>query len=152
MAGRGMMRRIADYPMAWVALFAALAVLAGRMAPMPVPWGGRLGGLLIVAGLGLIVVAGVTMRRAGATVDPTRPPTELVTHGIFAWSRNPIYLGAAVVLAGVALAAAAPLALVLVALFVAVTNRRFIAREEAWLAERYPTAFSAWSRHTRRWL
>ncbi|WP_112875287.1 methyltransferase family protein [Paracoccus endophyticus] len=152
MASGGMMRRIADYPMAWVALFAALAGLAGRVAPMPVPWGGQVGSLLIGVGLGLIVMAGRTMRRAGATVDPTRPPTTLVTHGIFAWSRNPIYLGAAVVLAGIALVAAAPLALGLVALFVAIANRRFIGREEAWLAERYPTAFSAWSRHTRRWL
>ena len=41
MASGGMMRRIADYPMAWVALFAALAGLAGWVAPMPVPGGGR---------------------------------------------------------------------------------------------------------------
>lgn len=148
----GMMQRIADYPMSWVALFAALAVLAGWIAPMPLPFAGALGWLLIAAGLGLVLVAGVTMRRARATVDPTRPPTALVTHGVFAWSRNPIYLGAAIVLAGVALAAAAPLALVLVPVFVLVTNRRFIAREEAWLAERYPAAFADWSRRTRRWL
>ncbi|HRO15952.1 MAG TPA: isoprenylcysteine carboxylmethyltransferase family protein, partial [Paracoccus sp. (in: a-proteobacteria)] len=76
-----MMQRIADYPVSWVALLGVLAALAGWIAPMPLPLARPFGWLLIAAGLGLVLVAGITMRRARATVDPTRPPTALVTHG-----------------------------------------------------------------------
>ena len=38
-----------------------------------------------------------------ATLHPGRPPTALVTHGVYARSRNPIYLADAIILAGLCL-------------------------------------------------
>lgn len=138
------------YPPVWLVLFAGLAFLAGRIAPMPTA--PAPGWALVVVGLGLMALAAVTMLRAGATVDPTRPPTALVTHGVFRWTRNPIYLGDALILAGLCLIWQPLAALALVPGFVLLVNRRFIRREESWLRARDAAAFDAWAARTRRWL
>ena len=144
------MRKLLDYPPVWLALFAAAAYLAGRLLP------GRAapaaGWALVAVGLGLMAVAALTMLRAGATVDPTKPPTALVTHGIFRLSRNPIYVGDVLILAGLCLAWQPLAGLVLVPGFVLLMNRRFIRREEAWLRARDAQGFEAWAARTRRWL
>ena len=145
-----MLRKILDYPPVWLAIFAALAFLAGRVLPMwtlpAAGWG------LVALGLCLMAVAALTMLRSGATVDPTRPPTALVTHGVFRLSRNPIYLADLLILAGLCLLWQPLAALVLVPAFALLLERRFIRREEAWLSARDPVAFAAWSARTRRWL
>ena len=144
------MTRVFAYPPVWLAIFAALAFFAGRLMPMPTA--PAPGGALATGGLALMAVAAVTMLRAGATVDPTREPTALVTHGVFRLSRNPIYLADALILAGLCLAWQPLAALVLVPGFVLVIDRRFIRQEEAWLRARDAAAFDAWAARTRRWL
>ena len=144
------MTRIFAYPPVWLAIFAALAFLAGRL--MPLPTAPKLGWSLAAGGLALMAVAAVTMLRAGATVDPTREPTALVTHGVFRLTRNPIYLADALILAGLCLVWQPLAALVLVPGFVLVIDRRFIRQEEAWLRARNAAAFDAWAARTRRWL
>lgn len=139
-----------DYPPVWLALCAAGAWLAGRVWRVPslsAPgWG------LVAMGLALMGIAAWTMWRAGATVDPTRPPTALVTHGVFARSRNPIYLADAVILLGLCLIWQPLAAIILVPLFTRVISRRFIPQEEAWLRARDAAAFDAWAARTPRWL
>lgn len=145
-----MIRRLLDYPPVWLLIFAALAFLAGRVLPVPVApaagWG------LVALGLVLMIAAALTMIRAGATVDPTRPPTALVTHGVFRLSRNPIYLGDALILAGLSLIWHPMAGLALVPGFMLVIQRRFIRREEAWLRARDAMAFARWAARTRRWI
>ena len=139
-----------SWPPVWLALCAAVAWGAGRVWPTAVlP---RAGWALVALGLALMGIAALTMMRAGATVDPTREPTALVTHGIFRWSRNPIYLADAIILAGLCLIWQPVAALLLVPGFAWIVTRRFIAREEAWLRARDPAAFAAWAARTRRWL
>lgn len=145
-----MIRKLFAYPQVWLVIFAGLAFLAGRIVPMPaapLP-----GWILVAAGLALMATAAVTMLRAGATVDPTRQPTALVTHGIFRLSRNPIYLGDVLIVAGLCLVWQPLAALVLVPGFLLVIDRRFIRQEEAWLRNRDRAAFDAWAARTRRWL
>ncbi len=105
-----------SWPPSWLALFALAAWIAGRLWPMAT-WP-RAGGALVLVGLALMAAAALTMMRAGATVDPTREPTALVTHGVFRWSRNPIYLADAVILLGLCLIWQPLAALVLVPGFV----------------------------------
>lgn len=144
------MGRVLDYPPVWLAIFAGAAWAAGRLWPLPVaPGAGR---VLVLAGLALMGASGWVMLRGGATVDPTRPPTALVTRGPYRLSRNPIYLADAVILTGLCLIWQPVAALVLVPGFVAVIGRRFIRREEAWLRARDARGFDAWAARTRRWL
>ena len=145
-----MIRKLFAYPQVWLVIFAGLAFLAGRIVPMPaapLP-----GWALVAAGLALMATAAVTMLRAGATVDPTRQPTALVTHGIFRLSRNPIYLGDVLIVAGLCLVWQPLAALVLVPGFLLVIDRMFIRQEEAWLRARDIAGFDAWAARTRRWL
>lgn len=139
-----------SWPPTWLALFALAAWIAGRLWPMmtfaPAGWA------LVALGIGLMGVAALTMLRAGATVDPTREPTALVTHGVYRLSRNPIYLADAVILAGLCLVWHPLSAVVMVPGFVWAVTRRFIRQEERWLACRDPAGFAAWSARTRRWL
>jgi protein-S-isoprenylcysteine O-methyltransferase Ste14 len=114
--------------------------------------GQLLAGLLIGAGLVLMLLAVIEMRKFRTTVLPHMQAAHLVTSGIFKRTRNPIYLGDALLLAGFCLRWEAVLALPLVPLFVWVIERRFILAEEARLARKFGNAYGSYMRNTRRWI
>lgn len=108
-----------------------------------------------VAAAAVVAVAGVAaFRRAGTTVDPTRPDkaSALVTSGIYRVTRNPIYLGLLLALVGWSVALAHPLALGLAGLFVVYMNRFQIRPEERALRAAFPEAFATYAQSTRRWM
>ena len=91
---------------------------------------------------------------ASSTADVARSSYEasqLVATGIFARSRNPIYLGMALILLGWVLRLDAPLALPLLPVFVWILERRFILPEEEALRRRFPADFARYESRTRRW-
>ncbi len=143
-----------DIPPVWLALHLAVVWFAAPHAPLrtPMPGVAHAGTVCVAIGLALMLVAIVTMWRAKTTPIPHREAASLVTSGIFGWSRNPIYLGDALVVAGVVLRAEAPVLLVLLLPFVWVITRRFIAPEEARLQRRFGAAFDAYRSRTRRWI
>jgi protein-S-isoprenylcysteine O-methyltransferase Ste14 len=148
-----MLRKL-DLPPVWLAGFAALVWAQPRLfGPVGLGrWGEVLGAGLIGAGLALMAAAGVEFLRHRTTIVPHRMPAALVTTGIYRLSRNPIYLGDALILAGLALLWQALPALVLVPVFVWLINARFIRGEEARLAARFGADFAAWRDRVRRWL
>ena len=142
-----------DLPPVW--LLAMIGVVRGFDLMMP--WGlfGPLGpwvGAGLV-GLGLIVMAlaAAQMLAVRTTIIPRRAPSRLVTTGIFGWSRNPIYLGDALVLAGVILWWDVPVAVPLVFVFIFIIQHRFILAEEAVLQAAFGPEFSKWADQTGRW-
>lgn len=145
-----------DIPPVWLALCLALAWWAGAADPWNLSFGGAwadfVGGLLVGAGLLLMLLAVTEMRRRRTTVIPHREAEALVTTGLFRFSRNPIYLGDLLVLAGFILRWDAPIALPLVPLFAWVIERRFILPEEARLRRRFHADFARYCAATRRWL
>jgi protein-S-isoprenylcysteine O-methyltransferase Ste14 len=147
------MRRL-DYPPLWLLLFLALAW--AQSALWPTPWAGdwaaAAGGLLALAGAGLMAAAVPPFLRARTTILPHRQPSALVTSGVFRLSRNPIYLGDVLILAGLAIRWQAWPALLLVPVFVRLLTRRFIEPEEARLRAAFGPAFEAWAGRTRRWI
>lgn len=110
-----------------------------------------LGNLLIAVGLMLMLAAVVTMTQARTTVIPHRDPSALVTDGIFALTRNPIYLGDALVLTGLCLRWDAPLGLGLVPVFIWWITHHFITAEEARLRAAFGPAFDNYAQRVRRW-
>ena len=149
------MKRL-DLPQLWLAAAVLLAFGIGRRDPMGLsfggPWAMFAAGLLIGAGLILIVLGLIEMRRHRTTVMPHRTADRLVTSGVFRHSRNPIYLGDALILAGFILRFDAPLALPLLPLFVWLIERRFIRSEEARLRRSFGAAWAAYARDTRPWV
>ncbi|MFL5288504.1 MAG: methyltransferase family protein [Rhodopila sp.] len=110
------------------------------------------GAVLMVAGIALDVSTMVTMHRHRANIQPHRAATTLVTTGPFALSRNPIYLGNTLLIAGAGIAFNA-LWLVLTAILGAwLVSLLAIRREEAHLAARFGEAWTAYAQRTPRWL
>jgi protein-S-isoprenylcysteine O-methyltransferase Ste14 len=112
-------------------------------------------------GIGLVVlgvaIVGVSLRSfalMGTTPNPMQPQkaTELVTSGVYSLSRNPMYVGDAVILAGVAVWIGSVISLVPLAVFVWFIDRFQIAVEEKALAELFGDRYSAYRSKVRRWL
>ena len=145
-----------DIPPVWLLLAVAttwqISVLQPQVLAIGHPMLDLLGGLLVGAGLVLMLLAVAEMRRRKTTVIPHKEADALVTTGVFARSRNPIYLGDALVLAGLALRWDAPVALMLVPLFMANLIQRFIIPEENRLRRKFHADFARYCEKTRRWL
>lgn len=147
------LRQMIDLPPLWLTLFAGLAWGQARLWPAgDATWADGLGAALVALGLALAVAAAVEFRRRRTTIIPHRQASALVTGGVYRLSRNPIYLGDALILAGLALIWGAWSGLVLVPAFMAVISARFIGPEEARLRTAFGPAFEDWAGRTRRWI
>ena len=149
------MRRF-DLPPIWLLAHGLLAWAVARLGPWGLsfggPWAEFAAGLLMGGGLLLIFVAVMQMRRHRTAVMPRREASVLLATGVFRRSRNPIYLGMALILLGWILRLDAPLAMPLLPVFVWIIERRFILGEEAALARRFPRDWERYRQATRRWL
>jgi protein-S-isoprenylcysteine O-methyltransferase Ste14 len=101
----------------------------------------------------LIVSAVCEFARLGTTVNPMRPgrASALVTTGVFARTRNPVYLGFAGLMVAHALARRSLKALAPVGVFVWALDRRQIPAEEAALARRFGRRYTRYRRRVPRW-
>jgi protein-S-isoprenylcysteine O-methyltransferase Ste14 len=133
-----------------------LGLASDHLLPFTFPAHGLLhwvvAGAFILIGLALMA-AGIGNFSSAATPVPTNQPTRaLVTSGIHGWSRNPIYLGLFLIYVGIAVAAHSP-ATVILTLPLAITIRYgVVAREEAYLEERFGDAYQDYKARVRRWL
>ena len=144
-----------DIPPVWLLAFVGLAWLQSERLPLGQfggAWAELAGGLLVGGGVLLAILAVLEMRRHRTTPIPHMTASALVTSGIFGVSRNPIYLGDVLILAGCILYWDAVPSLVLLPLFGWLITDRFILPEEARLREGFGPAFEAYTARTRRWL
>lgn len=112
----------------------------------------RIAGIAIAGlGIGLDLAAMVTMHRARTNILPHRAAGHLVTGGVFAISRNPIYLGNTLLLLGVAMALARPWLLATAVIAALLVDRLAIRREERHLAARFGQAFEDYMQRVPRW-
>ncbi|MYZ49510.1 methyltransferase family protein [Propylenella binzhouense] len=143
-----------------IVLFGALGLGFALGAVVPLPWlEGRARDIAFGAGLLMVTAALVIdmrvtriFRRHGTTLLPHRGADALATDGPFAWSRNPIYLGNLVLIAGVGLAAGELWHLVLVPVAALLLERLAIVREEAHLEAKFGQAWRDYARRVRRWI
>ncbi len=110
------------------------------------------GGVIILAGLLLLVTANGLFVRAGTDVIPFRNVSSLVTTGVYRYTRNPMYLGMAAVLLGCAVTVGAVSALPVPVVFAIIVQARFIRAEEQMLRTLFPQDYPAYGRQVRRWL
>lgn len=145
-----------DAPPVWFLIFAIAGWAIGRADPWHLSLGPVIGGLMAAAGIGggilLIALAVVEMRKWRTTLNPHGTPGYLVTSGIFKRSRNPIYLGLVLLLAGVIFRLDAPLALPLVPIFLWWIERHFVIPEENLLRRHFRIAWARYEQATRRWI
>lgn len=134
----------------------AMWVVAQIVPSLAWPSNVRLAGAIALGATGLAVaVAGVReFRRAKTTVNPMKPAeaSSVVRSGIYRYTRNPMYLGLLLLLAGWAVWLANVGAFVLLPVFVAYMSRFQIRPEERALAANFGPDFDAYRREVRRWL
>lgn len=117
-----------------------------RQALIPV------GVVLIFTGAGFIVSARRAFARFQQPTDPGQPTSQVMTTGVFAISRNPLYLGAALLFCGVALMMNALWTLVTLLVSLVVCHYVLIVPEETYLAAKFGEEYKAYSATVRRWL
>jgi protein-S-isoprenylcysteine O-methyltransferase Ste14 len=107
---------------------------------------------LIAAGLTLMASFVRAFHRAGTAVEPWEPTTAIVTTGPYRISRNPGYLGMALVFSGIAVLAEALWAFAALVPTLAVMDRLVIAREERYLGRKFGAEYLDYKARVRRWL
>jgi protein-S-isoprenylcysteine O-methyltransferase Ste14 len=108
---------------------------------------------LLIPFLAFLVFSALTQSRMGVppTASETATPPELCTSGLFAYSRNPVYLAFVVPLAAIAVwSLSAAVAAIIV--YLAATTRFVIRGEERALQATFGQAYDAYCRTTPRWL
>jgi protein-S-isoprenylcysteine O-methyltransferase Ste14 len=138
-------------------LLLALAVMAVLHLAFPVCRYGSfplafIGAAPLVLGVLLNVTADREFKRHETTVKPFQRSSALVTAFPFSVSRNPMYLGMALLLLGVALLLGTATALVPVVIFPFVVDRVFIRVEERMLAETFGREWEEYRARVRRWI
>ena len=122
-------------------------------SPEIINWPLNLAGLfLALVGLGLGAWALRTFHRSGTTHDPFGTPSALVKDGPYRFSRNPMYVGLALVLFGAAVYAGSLVMFLAPVAFILVSNRLAIAREEKLLDGIFGRDYQDFKRRVRRWL
>jgi len=137
-----------------------MLLAAALHALLPLPIGGAqhaalrvgAGAALLVGGALLVGATRRQMRALHQPTDPGQPTTRLVTGGVFAWSRNPLYLGGFAALAGLALALGAAWGLIMLLPALAAAHALLIRPEERYLEATFGAEYRAYAARVRRWV
>lgn len=126
---------------------------AGVARPASLEWPQFAGLLLgtLGAAIALCCVLAFTFIGKG-TPAPFDPPRRLVVRGPYRFVRNPMYLGAALALAGAAVFYLSPALVGFVALFLLTTHLFVVLYEEPTLRRSFGADYTAYCGHVRRWL
>lgn len=136
-------------------MFIVIAYFLGRFAPLPssAPAILRYIGLaLTFLGFLLGIGALIEFRKARTTLDPHSSVKQLVTSGIYRFTRNPIYLGFLLMVIGLPLNSGLYWGIVLAPFYVFVMNRLIIQHEEAYLEKKFGKTYMSYASRVRRWL
>lgn len=110
------------------------------------------GGVLILLGIGVITAARREFARYKQPTDPGQPTSQMIKTGIFTISRNPLYLGGALVISGLGIAFRLPWTLLLLLPALLLCHFILIAPEETYLAAKFGTEYTDYTMTVRRWL
>ena len=109
---------------------------------------------IFILGLAAGIRGVIVFRHHATTVNPTMPEkaSTVVTTDIFSWTRNPMYLGLAIILVGWTIFLGNLPAGLGVPVFVAWMSRFQIVPEERVLAKKFGAPYDDYCRRVRRWI
>lgn len=135
----------------------AVAVVASRRLPgsrFETPFSDYAALLLLSIGALIALLALINFHQNATTVHPKQPEqaTTLVTRGVFAFSRNPMYLGLVIMLIAEAVWMETYWGIAFAIGFGVYITRFQIIPEERHLREKFGEAFERYCAQTRRWI
>jgi protein-S-isoprenylcysteine O-methyltransferase Ste14 len=110
------------------------------------------GGLLITLGLLLSTWMVHHFRRSGTPVSPLRPVRQVVETGPYRFTRNPDYVGQALIYTGIALVLNSAWVLLGLVPVLFLIRHAVVAREERYLQSLFGAQYAEYCRRVRRWL
>ena len=111
-----------------------------------------LGASICVAGFALNLGGALTQKRAGTSPLPFKPSTRIVSHGLYRFTRNPMYIGFAFWTLGLAILVNSAWSLLAVPSGVVLIDRLVITREERYLERKFGDEYLSYKRRVRRWI
>jgi protein-S-isoprenylcysteine O-methyltransferase Ste14 len=108
--------------------------------------------VLIILGIALVVLARRELATFNQPTDPGHPTSRLVKSGIFAVSRNPLYLASVSLFLGLALALNLLWAVATLLLSIIICHYVLIAPEEHYLAAKFGADYQEYTATVHRWL
>lgn len=146
-----MLRRVLIPPPVFLACAVTGWVLPGPVwSPLLVRL--ALASVPLLVGLGFLAAARAAYARHGSEIHTFATPRGLVTTGPFRFSRNPMYLGFVLLLAGSSIAAGTLAAWPPMLLFLALCLTWYIPFEERQARATFGDAYVRWADRTPRWL
>ena len=115
----------------------------------PIAW---IGLVPIVGGVAVAMRAAEQFAQIGTNIVPLTRSTALVTDGMFARSRNPMYTSMIAVVIGVALVLDRAAPWIVLPIFVAILRLRFIRHEERLMEATFGQTYLDYKARVRRWL
>jgi protein-S-isoprenylcysteine O-methyltransferase Ste14 len=109
---------------------------------------------IALCSVGLLVgLAGVReFHRHNTPINPFKPASELVTSGVFRYTRHPMYLGFVIIISGIAIAVNSLALLVAAVLEAMLLQVVVINLEDQFLLEVFGSDFENYQQHTRPWI
>ena len=113
---------------------------------------GYLGGVIVLASILLLAKVFFAFRRAKTHIEPWKPTKHIITTGLFAYSRNPIYLAFCLITIGTALLINSVWTLISVFPAAYILYVIAIKKEEAYLSAKFGQEYLDYKTRVRRWL
>ena len=110
------------------------------------------GWILLLVGIVLLSPAILQFIRTRNTLITIRPTRSLQTRGIYAFTRNPMYLGLLLLYTGVSLLWGNWWCLILWPVVFLINQEYIIKREERYLTRRFGAEYQAYRSRVRRWI
>lgn len=135
--------------------FVAVAIALSYALPIPLPansWTAALAVALIILGQSLSFWAMLLFKRQHTATSNFHAPSELLCHGPFAVSRNPINLGDTLAYAGLALLMGSLWPWLMLPVLLYLMNRLVIRPDELQLEQLFGESYRQYCRRVRRWL
>ena len=134
-----------------ILLMAGLKFLLPEMEILTARWS-LLGLVPITIGILANLVADKNFHMAETTVRPFEESSTLLTNGIYSVTRNPMYLGMALVLVGIMVLLNNLYLLGVIVGFIFFISKKIIQVEEKMLAAKFGKDWLQYKKSTRRWL
>jgi protein-S-isoprenylcysteine O-methyltransferase Ste14 len=110
--------------------------------------------LILLTGIGTLLTAASSFKKYQTTINPLQPDkaTHLVVSGIFGISRNPMYLGMALILLAISVKFNMVGGIIITFIFISFITKFQIIPEEKAMKKLFADEFLHYTKQTRRWI
>lgn len=109
------------------------------------------GAIALLSGIFVMLAGTSRFRKLGNNLEPWKHSNQIVSSGIYGYTRNPMYLGMALTYVGLALWFRSSWAIIVLPVVILVIRSQVIAREERYLAQKFGDEYLAYKGKVRRW-